>query len=90
MSAKCNVIVFLPVYGQFAAIRKPHSGRIVYKTYIFINSILQKLKTELKYLEHSSHTFALKVMKRAASCKHRQAVKTIQCEKKLFKSHLGK
>ena len=31
---------------------------------------------------------ALKVMKRAASCKHRQAVKTIQCEKKLFNSHL--
>ena len=28
-------------------------------------------------------------MKRAASCKHRQAVKTIQCEKKLFNSHLN-
>ena len=27
-------------------------------------------------------------MKRADSCKHRQAVKNIQCEKKLFKSHL--
>ena len=27
-------------------------------------------------------------MKRAASCKHRQAVKNIRCEKKLFKSHL--
>ena len=27
-------------------------------------------------------------MKRAASCKHRQAVKNIQCEEKLFKSHL--
>ena len=31
----------------------------------------------------------LKVMKRAASCKHRKAVKTIQCEKKLFNSHLN-
>ena len=30
----------------------------------------------------------LKVMKRAASCKHRQAIKTVQCEKKLFNSHL--
>ena len=30
----------------------------------------------------------LKVMKRAASCKHRHAVKTIQSEKKLFNSHL--
>ena len=27
-------------------------------------------------------------MKREASCKHRQAVKNIQCEKKLFTSHL--
>ena len=31
----------------------------------------------------------LNFMKRAASCKHRQAVKTIQCEKKLFNSHLN-
>ena len=30
----------------------------------------------------------LKVMKRADSCKHRQAAKNIQCEKKLFKSYL--
>ena len=28
----------------------------------------------------------LKVMKRATYCKHRQPVKTIQCEKKLFNS----
>ena len=27
-------------------------------------------------------------MKRVDSCKHRQAVKNTQCEKKLFKSHL--
>ena len=30
----------------------------------------------------------LKVMKRADSCKHRQAAKNIQFEKKLFDSHL--
>ena len=30
----------------------------------------------------------LKVMKRADSCAHRQAVKNIRCEKKLFKSHV--
>ena len=30
----------------------------------------------------------LKVMKRAASCKHRQAAKTTQCEEKLFHSQL--
>ena len=48
-----DVIVISPIYLQFVAIQKPDSGRIVYKTYIFINSniyILQKLKTELKYL----------------------------------------
>ena len=27
-------------------------------------------------------------MKQAASCKHRAAVRNIQCEKKLFRSHL--
>ena len=27
-------------------------------------------------------------MKKADPCKHRQAVKNIQCQKKLFKSHL--
>ena len=30
----------------------------------------------------------LRVMKRATSCKYRQAVKTMQFQKKLFKSHL--
>ena len=30
----------------------------------------------------------LKAMKRAASCKHRQAIKIMKCEKKLFRSHL--
>ena len=48
-----DVIVISPIYLQFGAIQKPDSGRIVYKTYICINSniyILQKLKTELKYL----------------------------------------
>ena len=32
--------------------------------------------------------YTLKVMKREASYKHSQAVKTMQFEKKLFKSHL--
>ena len=61
MSANCNDI-FL-IYSQFGAIWKPDSGRIVCKTYIFINTdlfiILQKLKTELKNLQHSFHTIAL-------------------------------
>ena len=42
--------------------RKPDSRHIICKTYIFIKSHLlsyKKLKTELKNLEHSSHTIAL-------------------------------
>ena len=48
-----DAIVIFPIYGQFGAIWKPDSRRIVCKTYIFINSnlfILQKLKIELKNL----------------------------------------
>ena len=38
MSENCDVIVIFPIYGQFGAIRKPDSGRMVYETYIFINN----------------------------------------------------
>ena len=42
--ASCQQIVtslsFFLVYGQSAAIRKPDSGRMIYKTYIFINNDL--------------------------------------------------
>ena len=38
MSENYDVIVIFRIYGQFGAIRKPDCGRIVYKTYIFINS----------------------------------------------------
>ena len=38
MLKNCDVIIFFPIFGQFAAIWKPDSGRIVYKTYIFSNS----------------------------------------------------
>ena len=38
MLANCDVIVILPIYGQFGAIRKPDSGRLVYKTYISIKN----------------------------------------------------
>ena len=52
MSGNCDVIVIFPIYVQFGAIQKPDKGRIVFKTYIFINSylFLQNLKTELKNL----------------------------------------
>ena len=38
MSANCDALVIFPIYGQFAAIGKSDSRRMVYKTYIFINS----------------------------------------------------
>ena len=45
MTANGDVFVFFPIYGQFAAIRKPDSGRMVYKSYIFINNNLLFYKT---------------------------------------------
>ena len=38
VSTNCEVIVVFLIYGQFGAIRKPDSRRIVCKTYIFIKS----------------------------------------------------
>ena len=36
MLENCDVIVIFLIYGQFGAIWKPDSGRIVCKTYVFI------------------------------------------------------
>ena len=44
MSKYYDVIVIFLIYGQFEVIRKPNSGRIVYNTYIFINSNLLSYK----------------------------------------------
>ena len=47
MSTHCDDIVIFPINGQFGAIRKSGSGRIVFKTYIFIKSnFLSYKKTE--------------------------------------------
>ena len=40
VSANCDVIVIFLIYGQFGATRKPDSGRIACKKYIFIKSNL--------------------------------------------------
>ena len=40
----CDVIVIFPFYGQFGAIRKSDSERIVCKTYILIKSNLSSYK----------------------------------------------
>ena len=44
MSEDCDVIAIFPIYGQFGAIRKPDSGHIVSKFYIFIRSNLSSYK----------------------------------------------
>ena len=44
MLENCDVIVIFPIYGQFGAIRKLDSGRIVCKFYVFINSNLLSYK----------------------------------------------
>ena len=46
MSLNFDVIVIFPIYGQFGAIPKPDSGRIICKTYIFINSNFLSYKNE--------------------------------------------
>ena len=38
ISEKCDIIVIILICGQFGVIRKPDSGCIFYKYYVFINS----------------------------------------------------
>ena len=40
MSPNCDVIVFFPIYDDFAAIRKADSQRMPYNIYVFIISNL--------------------------------------------------
>ena len=48
MLANCDVIVIFLIYGQFGAVQRPDSGRIICKTYIFINGNLSSYKTKKK------------------------------------------
>ena len=42
MTGNLDVTVIFLIYGQFGAIREPNSGRMICKTYFFINSNLLK------------------------------------------------
>ena len=44
MLENCDAIAIFPIYGQFGAIRKLDSGRIVCKTYVFIRGKLLSYK----------------------------------------------
>ena len=46
MSANCDATVVFSIYGQFGAIRKPDSGRLVYKTYISLTVTFYPIKNE--------------------------------------------
>ena len=48
-AANCDVTVIFLIYGQFGAIRKPDSGRMVYKIYIFTNSNLMCVYLRTKF-----------------------------------------
>ena len=43
MLGNCDILIF-PIYSQFRAIWKPDFGRIVCKTYVFIDSYLSSYK----------------------------------------------
>ena len=59
MSANCDVIVVLLIYGQFGAIRMPGSESIVSKSYIFINSNLLSYKNWKQNEKISNIAFTL-------------------------------
>ena len=44
MSENCEIIAIFPIYGQFGAIQKLDSGRILCETYVFIHSKLLSYK----------------------------------------------
>ena len=44
MLGNCDIILIFPIYSQFRAIWKPDFGRIVCKTYVFIDSYLSSYK----------------------------------------------
>ena len=48
MLENCDVVAIFTIYGQFGGIRKPESGRIVCKTYIFFNINLTKTGNRTK------------------------------------------
>ena len=52
MSRNSNVSAIFLIYGQFGAIQKLDSGRIVCKTYIFIKVNLYLMKTENRTKKH--------------------------------------
>ena len=44
MLVNCDVIVFLPIYGEFTVLGGPNFGRMIYKIYIFSNNNLLSYK----------------------------------------------
>ena len=51
MAPNCDVIVIFPSFGQFGAIRKPHSGRMDCKT-LYLANTKKRTKKSLTKLWH--------------------------------------
>ena len=58
MPANFGVIVVFLIYGQSGAIRKPDSGRIIYKTYISLTVTFYLTKNENRTKKSLSNTAA--------------------------------
>ena len=48
MSKNCDIIVIFPIYGQFGAIWKPDSGRIVCNIKLIFSPIITFYLTKIK------------------------------------------
>ena len=44
ISGNCDIIIIFWIFGQFGAVRRPDSGHIVCKNYVFSNSNLLSCK----------------------------------------------
>ena len=66
MMAKCDAIVIFPIYGQFVAIRKSDSGRIVYKTYVSISINMLLLWVKVLFLPR------MLIFYKKKKCRHQQ------------------
>ena len=61
MLGNCDILIFL-IYSQFRAIWKPDFGRIVCKTYVFINSNLLSFILNRSEKSHNSHNTTLTLL----------------------------
>ena len=77
MSLHCNVIVIFPIYGQFGAIQKPDSGRIVCNSNLFISE---------KYISHTNALSKCTIF--AKKCWHKQNQEGLGTKRYIFWNYM--